>query len=76
MEAPESANALALGFVTELLNGELLPAETLGEFREREDVNQLMALHDVVLLDPATLCELLEVDERERRESRCVHGNG
>jgi len=73
MEAPESTDPLALCLVAELLDGELLAAETLGKFGKREDLNQLMALHDIVLLDAAALGELLEVHKGQSRESRNVH---
>jgi hypothetical protein len=63
VEGPEALDPLGAGFLAKLLNGELLNAELLGKLRHREEMDKLVALHDVVLLDAAPLGELLEVDE-------------
>jgi hypothetical protein len=63
VKGPEALDPLGAGFLAKLLNGELLDAELLRESRHGEEMDKLMALHDVVLLDAAPLGELLEVDE-------------
>jgi hypothetical protein len=63
MEAPESSDPLALRFFAKFVNRELLATITLRKFRKRQNLDQLMALHDVVLLDATPLGELLEVHE-------------
>ena len=74
MEGPESADPFALGLLPELVNCQLLATELFGEMRKGQQLNELMALHNVVLLDAVALGELLEIDERESRESGDVHG--
>ena len=73
MKIPESSKALCLGLVAELLDGQFLEPETLGKLRKREKLNELMAFHDVVLLDTAALGQLLEVHKGQRRERCDVH---
>ncbi len=75
MEGPESTNTLALGFVAEFVDGELLTSKALGEFGKREDMDELMAFHDIVLLDATPLGKLLEVHEGQGREGREIHAD-
>jgi hypothetical protein len=74
MKGPESVDSLSFGILAEFLNCELLAAIALGEFRKRQNLDQLMALHDVVLLNATPLGELLEVHEGQSGESGYVHG--
>jgi hypothetical protein len=69
MEGPESPDPLALGLLAQFNNCELLATEPFWKLGEGENLDQLMALHDVVLLDTTTLGELLQVHEGECRES-------
>jgi hypothetical protein len=73
MKAPESADPLSLGLLTEFDNCQLLATESFRKLRECKDLDELMALHDIVLLDAAALGELLEIHEGETGESRDVH---
>jgi hypothetical protein len=66
MEGPESANSLALCLLAQFDDGELFTPEALGKFRKRQQLNQLVALHDIVLLDATPLGELLEVHKGQR----------
>jgi hypothetical protein len=48
-----------------LKNGELFKNKFLREFRERQYLDELMTLHDIVLFDTTALGTLLEFDERQ-----------
>jgi hypothetical protein len=65
VEGPEALDPLDAGFLAKFLDGQLLDAELLRKSRHREQMNELVTFHDVVLFDAAPLCELLKVDERE-----------
>lgn len=64
MECPESPNTLLASLFAQFVNGKLFNLKAFGKFVHGENLNELMALHDIILLDTTTLCRLLEVNER------------
>lgn len=72
MEAPEASQALVLGHLAKLLNRELLKLVLGGQRLHLQQLQQLIALHHIVMLDAALLGELLQLDQTHRLHRR-VH---
>jgi hypothetical protein len=76
MERPESPHSLALCLLAKFVNGELLSAKCLGKLGKCQQLNELLAFHNIVLFDATTLGELFEVHEGQSREGcNGIHGN-
>jgi hypothetical protein len=62
MKSPEATDALLASLLAKLMNCKLLNSKGTGKLIHREDMNELITFHDIILFNTTSLGDLFKFD--------------